>query len=159
RGFGADDINSLIDARLSRFRQALRLTADQERNWPAFETGVREFVKLRLQQISDLRNEPPRSHVERLRQGAERLNVIAAAMKRLGDVEEPLYNSLSDGQKERFAQLARQARRHMARLEHAARMQAMMGGSARGGYARSDEDMGWRNGRGQGSAMRDDDQN
>ena len=48
-----------------------RLTPEQEKNWPAFETAARDFGKLRRERFEARRNEqPPASPVERLRRGA-----------------------------------------------------------------------------------------
>jgi hypothetical protein len=148
-----DEILAHMETRLARFKEALHLTPDQEKNWPSFQSALRDVLKLRLQRTSDLRDQPPISPVERLRRDADQLGTIAASLKHLADAEEPLYNSLNDGQKERFARLARMARRHLASLAWQGRTDASAGDRSR--YSRDerygwqgryggDEDEGWR---------------
>ena len=45
--------------------------------------------------------------IGRLRQGADAMTARAAGLKKLADAAEPLYKSLDDGQKRRFAMLLR----------------------------------------------------
>ena len=47
-----DDVAIRADRRLAAFKDALRLTPDQEKNWPAFESGIRELVRLHLERMS-----------------------------------------------------------------------------------------------------------
>jgi hypothetical protein len=131
-----DDVSTRVASRLAQFKEALRLTPDQEKNWPAFDAGLREFAKLLLERSTD-QDQPPSSHVERLRRNAERLGTMSAALTRLADVEEPLYKSLNDGQKERFVRLARQARRDVVELVHNSRTGARDEDRSR--YGRGDE--------------------
>jgi len=169
-----DDINARVAARLVEFKEALRLTPDQEKNWPAFDAGLREFARLLEQSANQERsaNQSPTSHVERLRRNAERLGTMSAALIRLADVEEPLYKSLDDGQKERFLREARQVRRDVVELVRHRRAEARDEDRSRygrddesvgrGGYGRDerDEDDRWGDRRGMGRGhmmMRDDD--
>jgi len=143
-----DDVSARVATRLAQFKEALRLTPDQEKNWPAFDAGLREFARL-LEQSAD-RDQSPRTHVERLRRNAERLGTMSAALTRLADVEEPLYKSLDDGQKERFARLARQVRRDVVELRQNRRTDASDEDRSR--YGRDDE-----SGRHAGDGRDDDD--
>src|SRR5512139_299801 len=43
-----------FEKRLDDFKGALRLTPEQEANWSAFESGVRDFVRLRGEQLSTM---------------------------------------------------------------------------------------------------------
>jgi hypothetical protein len=106
-------------------KAGLKLTAEQERNWPAVEAAVREFAKQRADRMkarTDRRaerrearasgNVPQRPDViERLRQRADAMSMRAASIKRLADAAEPLYQSLDEGQKRRFAALLRMGSR------------------------------------------------
>src|SRR5262245_49756361 len=46
----AQDREAFLDARIAAVRAGLRLTPDQDKNWPAVETAVRDLVKLRADQ-------------------------------------------------------------------------------------------------------------
>jgi hypothetical protein len=55
-----------------------------------------------------MRNAPAATDpVERLRQRATVMSDTGAALKKLADATDPLYKSLDDGQKRRFAMLSR----------------------------------------------------
>ena len=113
-----DRIMQRFEQRLADFKSALRLTPEQEANWSTFESGVRDFVRLRAEQLSTMRDERPTTPAERLRQRAERLASTSSALKRLADVEEALYTKLTDAQKERFRDdLAQFIRRPGSELE------------------------------------------
>ena len=43
----AEDIGAFTDARVAALKAGLKLTVDQEKNWPAFEQAYRELAKLR----------------------------------------------------------------------------------------------------------------
>ena len=74
----AEDRSAFIDAQLAELKAGLRLTPSQEKYWPDFEAVLRNRAKQR-----------------------------AAEQKLLADAVEPLYNSLDEGQKQRFAMLFR----------------------------------------------------
>ena len=106
-----DRIMERFERGLADFKSALRLMPEQEANWSAFESGVRDFVRLHAEQLSTMRDERPTTPVERLRQRAERLASTSTALKRLADVEDALYTKLTDAQKDRFRDLAQLIRR------------------------------------------------
>ncbi len=56
--------------------------------------------------------------IARLRQGADAMTTRAASLKKLADAAEPLYKSLDDGQKRRFAVLLRMGGRSGAGHGH-----------------------------------------
>jgi hypothetical protein len=107
------DMRSFADARLAALKAGLTLTADQEKNWPAFEQAARDYQKLRLDRVSARiqarRSGQPRStdRVARMEERADALSARGAALKKLADALGPLYNSLDEGQKRRFAILSR----------------------------------------------------
>ncbi len=107
----AEDIAAFTDARIAAMRAGLKLTAEQERNWPAFETAARNIAKLRAERWASFRNEPrPGNIVEFLQRRSDTATRSAAALKQLSDATGPLYGSLDDGQKRRFGMLARMLR-------------------------------------------------
>src|SRR5215510_3537578 len=86
-----EDLRAYGEARLAALKAGLALTAEQERNWPAFEQAAREFGKLRIDR-------------------ANAMIETGVALKKLGDATAPLYNSLDENQKRRFAVLSRLSR-------------------------------------------------
>ena len=113
RGPNIEDMRAFAEARLAALKAGLTLTPEQERNWPAFEQAAREMQKLRLDRmnsfIDERRNPQPRSFdpVDRLRRQGSVMADTGAALKKLADATDPLYKSLDDNQKRRFAMLSR----------------------------------------------------
>jgi zinc resistance-associated protein len=111
-----DDIAAFTDARIAALKTALRLTPEQEKNWPAVEQALRDISKERLARRA-ARGTAERTvdATERLRDRADALAARAAGLRRLADAEKPLYQSLDEAQKRRFTIAVRfAARRHMA---------------------------------------------
>jgi zinc resistance-associated protein len=103
-----EDLRAFGEARLAGLKAGLTLTAEQEKNWPAFEQAAREVGKLRLDRMAARRDAPPSSDpVERLRQRATAMTDTGAALTKLADATDPLYKSLDENQKRRFAVLSR----------------------------------------------------
>ena len=106
-----EDMRAFADARLAALHAGLGLTPDQEKNWPAFEQASREMAKLRLDRISAVvaarRDRAPQSDdpADRMRRRAAAMTETGATLKKVADAIDPLYKSLSDGQKRRFAML------------------------------------------------------
>jgi hypothetical protein len=86
-----EDLRAFGEARLAGLKAGLTLTPDQEKIWPAFEQAAREYGKLRLDRKSAM---------------GRALSDIGAALKKLADATDPLYKSLDDNQKRRFAVLS-----------------------------------------------------
>jgi hypothetical protein len=118
-----EDMRAFGDARLAALKAGLTLTPDQEKNWPAFEQAARELAKLRFDRIAAQRErmtaqrdarrngEQPQSTpvdpIERMRQRGTTMAETGTALKKLADATDPLYKSLDDSQKRRFAILGR----------------------------------------------------
>jgi hypothetical protein len=117
RGPNIEDMRAFGEARLAALKAGLMLSPEQERNWPAFEQAARELAKQRLDRINaavNARREPqarPNDPIERMRQRAAVMAETGAALKKFADAMDPLYKSLDDGQKRRFAVLSRMDRR------------------------------------------------
>jgi zinc resistance-associated protein len=109
-----EDRAAFTDARIAALKAGLRLTPDQEKNWPAFETALRDVAQLHQQHRAGMQQSEPRSDdpTVRLRRHAEMMSNAGATLKRLADAQEPLYQSLDDSQKNRFRILARILTRH-----------------------------------------------
>src|SRR5713226_6081877 len=77
----AEDVGAFADARIAAVHAGLKLTADQEKNWPAVETAVRDFAKMRIDRANARINaqrddskdaqQKPDDPVARLRERAE----------------------------------------------------------------------------------------
>ncbi|HWF94388.1 MAG TPA: Spy/CpxP family protein refolding chaperone [Xanthobacteraceae bacterium] len=108
-----EDMRAFADARLAALHAGLGLTPDQEKNWPAFEQASREMAKLRLDRVAAAittrrdRDRPPQSDdpADRMHRRAAAMTETGATLKKVADAVDPLYKSLSDGQKRRFAML------------------------------------------------------
>jgi len=118
-----EDRAALTDARIAGLKGGLKLTPAQEKNWPAVEAALRERAKLRadrfeqFRKLREQRGADPSQRgdmLERMRMRADAMASSAASLKKLTDAIDPLYKSLDDGQKQRFALLYRAGgeRRH-----------------------------------------------
>jgi zinc resistance-associated protein len=106
-----EDMRAFADARLAALHAGLGLTPDQEKNWPGFEQASREMAKLRLDRVAAAvatrRDRQPQSDDpgDRMHRRATAMTEAGASLKKVADAIDPLYKSLSDGQKHRFAML------------------------------------------------------
>ncbi len=111
--FNTEDMRAFGEARLAALKAGLALTPEQEKNWPAFEQAARELGKLRLDRMSARRDArrsgQPRTTdpIERMRERGTAMAQTGAALTKLADATDPLYKSLDDSQKRRFAILSR----------------------------------------------------
>ena len=105
---GVENLHEFDEARLAALKAGLVLTPEQARNWTAFEQAARDFGKQRIDRRIAMRSAPPSDDpVERLRRRATAMSDTGAALKKLADATEPLYKSLDENQKRRFAVLYR----------------------------------------------------
>ncbi len=103
----AEDISALGDARIAALHAGLKLTAEQEKNWPPVEAALRDLAKLRSERFAARASaDRPQDPLERLSLRADDMAKHAAALKKLADAAGPLYKSLDDGQKHRMRLLA-----------------------------------------------------
>jgi LTXXQ motif family protein len=107
-----EDRAAFTDARIAAVKAGLKLNADQEKLWPPVEAAVRDFAKLRTDRANARMNarpdgsgdtQQPDDPVARLRDRADTMATMAAAMKKIADAADPLYKTLDDGQKRRLA--------------------------------------------------------
>ncbi len=119
----AADMAAFTDARIAAFRAGLQLTSDQSKNWPAFEQALRDLAQLRMQYVQKRearqqegqaaeQGQTMTNPFERLQNRADNLGKTSAALKKVADAGTPLYESLTDAQKQRFTILARMLRPH-----------------------------------------------
>lgn len=108
----AEDMAALADARIAALRAGLKLSPDQDKHWPAVEAAIRDLAKQRAERMTarraDRGDQTSRPDaIARLRRGADVMTQRGIALKKLADAAEPLYSSLDEGQKHRFALLLR----------------------------------------------------
>ena len=109
----AEDIIALGDARIAAVHAGLKLNAEQEKNWPAVESALRDLGKQRSERFAARASaDKPKDPVERLNLRADAMTQRGAALKKLADASAPLYKSLDEGQKHRFVMLAHLEGRH-----------------------------------------------
>src|SRR5262245_59158084 len=110
----AEDITAFGEARIAALHAGLKLTAEQEKNWPPVEAALRELAKQRSERFAARASaDRPKDPIERLNLRAEVMGQRAATLKKLADAAGPLYKSLDESQKHRFAMLARLDRGQM----------------------------------------------
>ena len=104
----AQDIAAFGDARIAALHAGLQLTAEQEKNWPAVESALRDLAKQRSERFAARASaDRPKDPLERLALRADVLSQRGTALKKLADAAGPLYKSLDEAQKQRFVVLAR----------------------------------------------------
>jgi hypothetical protein len=92
----------------ARIKADLRLTVDQEKNWPGFESALRDIGKTRADRLVALQAESGQQKensdvIAYLSSHATFLAERSADLKKLADAAQPLYASLDEQQKRRFA--------------------------------------------------------
>jgi hypothetical protein len=117
------DMAAFTDARIAALKAGLELTSDQQKNWPPFEQALRDLAQLRVQRIearqarlqqggSAQHGQSPNGPFDRLEHRADNMAKASAALKKVADAGGPLYQSLTDAQKQRFKKLSRMLRPH-----------------------------------------------
>ena len=151
----AADHEAMLDAKLAGLKAGLKLTADQEKLWPPFETTVRAAAKMRAEHMEAMMDRMQKmremmkekggatditdmgsmgsmgsmvSPVERLEALAQRMSERATAIKNIADAAKPFYASLDDPQKRLFSLLGEE----MLMMGHGHRGGGMMGGMGMG---------------------------
>jgi len=103
---------ALLDDHIAGLKAGLHLTADQEKNWAAFESAIRATAKDRMERAREMREarndgSPRPSPIDRMRKMSDRLAENSADLKTLADAASPLYASLDETQKQDFGPLLR----------------------------------------------------
>ena len=104
----ANQIVAELDARIAGVKAGLRLTPEQEEEWSGFESAVHDISKTRADRQVALQAERqqqtgPVDFIEQMRHAAVPMSERSVAEKQLADAAQPLYASLDDKQKRRFA--------------------------------------------------------
>jgi hypothetical protein len=104
----ANQINDQFAARTARIKADLRLTPEQAKNWLDFEAAVKDVGNRNADLQIALRTEraqlkEPYDVIQQMREEARFLSERSVDQKALADAAQPLYASLNDQQKRRFA--------------------------------------------------------
>jgi LTXXQ motif family protein len=111
--FTAEDRAAFLDAHIAALKAGLELTADQAKNWPPLESAMRDLAKERAARFLAWREQRQTAQaqdvnpVDRLTRASERMSARSADLLKLAAAAKPLYDSLDDSQKRRFAMLFR----------------------------------------------------
>lgn len=121
----------LTDIRIDVVKNALQLTPDQAKYWPAVEEAIRsraEERRERFERLAARMREPQadRNIVRVLQNRADNLAERATSLKKLADAWQPLYPTLTDAQKRRLRILAAVVIHHAREGMEARHHQAMM---------------------------------
>ena len=109
----AEDISAFGDARIAALHAGLKLSAEQEKSWPAVESALRDLAKQRSAWFTARASaDRPKDPIERLALRADVMTKRGAALKKLADAAGPLYKSLDEAQQRRFVVLARLGAHH-----------------------------------------------
>lgn len=100
----SEDRAAFLSARVAALHAGLQLTAEQEKGWPAYEKAYRELDDLRGRSFP--RGDESLDPVQRAQRRADALAARSTALRHYADALAPLYQTLDDGQKHRFALLA-----------------------------------------------------
>ena len=111
--FSPEDRAAFLDARIAALKAGLELNADQEKNWPPLESAMRDLAKERAARMAAWRDRREDADdqadevnpIDRLTRASEQLSARATDLQKLAAAAKPLYDSLDDGQKRRFAVL------------------------------------------------------
>jgi len=133
----ATDRNTLTDMRIDLAKAALQLTPEQEKYWPAVESAIRagaEDRRARIAKIQEtvgrradesrievMRNRDPIAYLQRRSQA---LAQRSADLDKLAEAWQPLYNTLSQEQRQRMASLAIFVLREMSEVVDRRRAQS-----------------------------------
>jgi len=104
----ANQITDQYAARTARIKADLRLTPEQAKNWPGFESAMNDLAKASADrqmamQTPGTQPKGPVDIIEQMRRQAKYMSERSVERKTIADAAEPLYVSLDDQQKRRFA--------------------------------------------------------
>ena len=98
-----EEIITRTNARVTELKTELKLTPQQEKNWSLFEVAVRDSAKQRAEHFKMREQAGGQPQGDRTAASSEE----TANQKRLAAALDPLYKSLDEGQKAKFATMFR----------------------------------------------------
>jgi hypothetical protein len=105
----ASQMTDRADARTAKMKVDLNLTADQEKNWAGFATAMQDMSKKQADRQIAARDARVQQHgtfdaLDEVRKNADSQIERSNDLKKLADAAQPLYASLNEQQKSRFAE-------------------------------------------------------
>ena len=105
----ANQMVDRADVRTAKLKVDLNLTADQEKNWSGFASAMQDMSKKQADRriaIRDARAEQQGKFdvLDEMRKNADAQIERSNDQKKLADAAQPLYVTLNEQQKERFAE-------------------------------------------------------
>jgi hypothetical protein len=105
----ASQMTDSAEVRTAKMKVDLNLTADQEKNWARFATAMQDMSEKQADRRIALRDARAQQHgaldaLEELRKNADYQIELSTDLKKLADAAQPLYASLNEQQKSRFAE-------------------------------------------------------
>ena len=105
----ANQMVDRADVRTAKLKVDLNLTADQEKNWSGFASAMQDMSKKQADHriaIRDARAEQQGKFdvLDEMRKNADAKIERSNDQKKLADAAQPLYTTLNEQQKERFAE-------------------------------------------------------
>jgi zinc resistance-associated protein len=118
--FSPEDRAAFLDARIAALKAGLELNADQQKNWAPLESAIRDLAQERAARFAAWRQKREMGAdqtaevdpIDRLTRRSEFLSTRAADLEKLATAAKPLYDSLDDAQKRRFAVLFHRSMGH-----------------------------------------------
>jgi hypothetical protein len=106
----ASQMADRADARTAKMKVDLNLTADQEKNWSGFASAMQDMSKKQADRRIAVRDARAQQHgtfdaLDEMRKSADAQIERSNDRKKLADAAQPLYASLTDQQKSRFAEI------------------------------------------------------
>jgi hypothetical protein len=105
----ASQMTDRADVRAAKMKVDLNLTADQEKHWAGFATAMQDMSKKQADRLIASRDARARQHgtldaLDEMRKNADSQIERSNDLKKLADAAQPLYASLNEQQKSRFAE-------------------------------------------------------
>jgi hypothetical protein len=105
----ATQMTDRAEAQTAKMKADLNLTADQEKNWSGFASAMQDMSKKQADRRIAMRDARAQQHgsfdaIDEMRKNADRQIERSNDRKKLADAAQPLYTSLNEQQKNRFAE-------------------------------------------------------
>jgi hypothetical protein len=106
----ASQMTDRADVRTAKMKVDLNLTADQEKNWSGFASAMQDMSKKQADRRIAIRDARAQQHgsfdaLDEMRKSADSQIERSNDRKKLADAAQPLYTSLNEQQKIRFAEI------------------------------------------------------
>lgn len=105
----ANQLADRAEARTAKMKVDLNLTADQEKNWSGFASAMQDFSKKQADRRIAMRDARAQQQgkfdvLDEVHKSADAQIERSNDRKKLADAAQPLYTSLNEQQKQRFAE-------------------------------------------------------